>query len=108
MGDFSFLFTDGTEITEKQLAAAAILSDGSRLRISKKQPKPFDSGVSLTQFNSLIDLLSLIGCPACYHKGSYYGVSSPCKSIYSILPKTRTSKGPMKIVRVNECSSYPG
>ena len=28
--------------------------------------------------------------------------------IYSILPITRTSKGPMKMVRVNECSSYPG
>ena len=27
---------------------------------------------------------------------------------YSILPITRTSKGPMKMVRVNECSSYPG
>ena len=25
---------------------------------------------------------------------------------YSILPITRTSKGPMKMVRVNECSSY--
>ena len=30
------------------------------------------------------------------------------KYIYSILPITRTSKGPMKMVRVNECSSYPG
>ena len=30
------------------------------------------------------------------------------KRIYSILPITRTSKGPMKMVRVNECSSYPG
>ena len=29
------------------------------------------------------------------------------KTIYSILPITRTSKGPMKMVRVNECSSYP-
>ena len=29
-------------------------------------------------------------------------------SNYSILPITRTSKGPMKMVRVNECSSYPG
>ena len=29
-------------------------------------------------------------------------------SEYSILPITRTSKGPMKMVRVNECSSYPG
>ena len=28
--------------------------------------------------------------------------------IYSILPITRTSKGPIKMVRVNECSSYPG
>ena len=27
---------------------------------------------------------------------------------YSILLITRTSKGPMKMVRVNECSSYPG
>ena len=27
---------------------------------------------------------------------------------YSILPITRTYKGPMKMVRVNECSSYPG
>ena len=27
---------------------------------------------------------------------------------YSILPITRTSKRPMKMVRVNECSSYPG
>ena len=27
---------------------------------------------------------------------------------YSILPMTRTSKGPMKMVRVNECSSYRG
>ena len=32
----------------------------------------------------------------------------PCVCIYSILPITRTSKGPMKMVRVNECSSYPG
>ena len=30
------------------------------------------------------------------------------KWIYSILSITRTSKGPMKMVRVNECSSYPG
>ena len=28
--------------------------------------------------------------------------------VYSILPITRASKGPMKMVRVNECSSYPG
>ena len=32
----------------------------------------------------------------------------PVESNYSILPITRTSKGPMKMVRVNECSSYPG
>ena len=30
------------------------------------------------------------------------------KNKYSILPITRTSKGPMKMVRVYECSSYPG
>ena len=30
------------------------------------------------------------------------------KTKYSILPITRTSKGSMKMVRVNECSSYPG
>ena len=32
----------------------------------------------------------------------------PMLSIYSILPITRTSKGPMKMVRVNECSTYRG
>ena len=30
------------------------------------------------------------------------------EALYSILPITRTSKGPMKMVRVNECSNYPG
>ena len=29
-------------------------------------------------------------------------------SIYSLLPITRTSKGPMKMVRVNESSGYRG
>ena len=40
------------------------------------------------------------------HKSQVHSCGDAKK--YSILPITRTSKGPMKMVRVNECLSYPG
>ena len=52
--------------------------------------------------------------PKNFHKckGMFERYTKECgdeeKYDYSILPITRTSKGPMKMVRVSECSSYPG
>ena len=77
----------------------------------QKEPTNFKSNPTSVDRQLAITLYRLAHGCSFSTLSDLFGVSISLASEtfnYSILPITRTSKGPMKMVRVNECSSYPG